>query len=115
MDWDAATVVLFVLVIGMALAIMWLITVVIDRRETIKELEWKIASWQDFQSREEDDWEFPVRTQVVKVTGDFRAAGVVVGRFRMRSGAKRYVVEHKAEDGGSFCHIYSAKNLERRQ
>ncbi|MEA2834394.1 MAG: hypothetical protein QOG66_2596 [Methylobacteriaceae bacterium] len=48
---------------------------------------------------------------VEKHTGDYRAKGEIRGVFTMSSGAVRYVVEHKAEGGGSFCHIYSAANL----
>lgn len=59
------------------------------------------------------DFEFDYGDPVEKFTGDYTAKGEVVGRFFMKSGAVRYVVEHQAEGGGSFCHIYSGKNLRR--
>lgn len=55
--------------------------------------------------------EFKIGDRVEKHTGDYRAKGEIRGIFTMSSGAIRYVVEHKAEGGGSFCHIYSAANL----
>ncbi len=55
--------------------------------------------------------EFKVGDLVEKHTGDYRAKGEVRGVFTMSRGAVRYVVEHKAEGGGSFCHIYSGQNL----
>lgn len=55
--------------------------------------------------------EYTIGQQVEKHTGDYRAKGEVRGIFTMTSGAVRYVVEHRAEGGGSFCHIYSAANL----
>jgi hypothetical protein len=58
-------------------------------------------------------FEFDYGDPVEKFTGDYTAKGEVVGRFFMKSGAARYVVEHQAEGGGSFCHIYSGKNLRR--
>lgn len=48
---------------------------------------------------------------VEKCTGDYRAKGQIRGMFAMKSGQVRYVVEHQAEGGGSFCHIYSEANL----
>jgi len=60
-------------------------------------------------------WDFSIGDSVEKHTGDYRAFGVVRGMFRMSNGAQRYVVEHKAEGGGSFCHIYSAANLRLRE
>lgn len=54
---------------------------------------------------------FTVGSEVDKVTGDYRVRGVVVSRFRMLSGAERYVVEIQAQGGGSFCHIYGPHNL----
>lgn len=56
---------------------------------------------------------FQFREQVEKYTGDYRAKGEVRGIFPMKNGAIRFVVEHPAEGGGSFCHIYSEKNLRR--
>lgn len=56
---------------------------------------------------------FSVGDQVEKHTGDYRAKGEVRGIFAMTNGAIRYVVEHPAEGGGSFCHIYSEKNLRK--
>ncbi len=56
---------------------------------------------------------FKVGDKVEKHTGDYRAKGEVRGIFAMKSGAIRYVVEHPAEGGGSFCHIYSDKNLRK--
>jgi hypothetical protein len=55
--------------------------------------------------------DFKIGDLVEKHTGDYRAKGEVRGVFTMSSGAVRYVVEHKAEGGGSFCHIYSGQNL----
>ena len=58
---------------------------------------------------------FQVGDKVTKVTGDYRISGEVRAIFTMANGATRYVVEHKAEGGGSFLHIYSAANLELNQ
>jgi hypothetical protein len=55
--------------------------------------------------------EFVVGQEVEKFTGDYKARGVVRSVFTMLNGAVRYVVEHMAEGGGSFLHIYSGKNL----
>jgi hypothetical protein len=55
--------------------------------------------------------DFNIGDLVEKHTGDYRAKGEVRGVFTMSNGAVRYVVEHKAEGGGSFCHIYSGQNL----
>jgi hypothetical protein len=55
--------------------------------------------------------DFKIGDLVEKHTGDYRAKGEVRGAFTMSNGALRYVVEHKAEGGGSFCHIYSGQNL----
>jgi hypothetical protein len=49
---------------------------------------------------------------VMKVTGDYHIKGEIRGSFTLSGTDKvRYVVEHKAEGGGSFCHIYSGSNL----
>lgn len=55
---------------------------------------------------------FQVGDKVTKCTGDYRIGGEVRAVFTTTAGATRYVVEHKAEGGGSFLHIYSAINLE---
>lgn len=62
---------------------------------------------------QEPKWKFALFDPVEKYTGDYTARGLIVGRFTMTSGAERYVVEHKADGGGSFCHIYSPANLRR--
>lgn len=49
---------------------------------------------------------------VKKVTGEYHIHGFVVSVFQKMGGTTRYVVEHKAEGGGSFLHIYGAQNLE---
>jgi hypothetical protein len=51
--------------------------------------------------------------QVEKHTGDYRIKGEIRAVFTMSGGAVRYVVEHKAEGGGSFAHIYAASNIRR--
>lgn len=51
--------------------------------------------------------------EVMKVTGDYRIRGIVRSRFAMGNGAVRYAVEHRADGGGSFLHVYSRANLER--
>lgn len=56
---------------------------------------------------------FQFEEQVEKCTGDYTARGEVRGIFPMKNGVIRFVVEHQAEGGGSFCHIYSEKNLRR--
>ncbi|WP_234911306.1 hypothetical protein [Allorhizobium taibaishanense] len=54
---------------------------------------------------------FKIGDMVEKYTGDYSARGEVRGIFATTRGAVRYVVEHQAEGGGSFCHIYSEHNL----
>lgn len=56
---------------------------------------------------------FTIGEQVEKYTGDYTARGEVRAVFAMKNGAIRFVVEHQAEGGGSFCHIYSEKNLRK--
>ena len=58
-----------------------------------------------------DDTAFAIGDQVEKYTGDYRIRGEVRGVFTLKNGAVRYNVEHQAEGGGSFTHIYSAKNI----
>ncbi len=58
--------------------------------------------------------EWQIGDQVEKFTGDYSAFGEVRGIFTLKNGAVRYAVEHNAEGGGSFAHIYSAKNLRSR-
>lgn len=59
------------------------------------------------------EWRFSLFDLVEKYTGEYTAKGIVVARFTTMSNAERYVVEHKAEGGGSFCHIYGPNNLRR--
>jgi len=54
---------------------------------------------------------FKVGDQVRKVTGEYRISGEVRSIFAKADGAVRVVVEHRAEGGGSFLHIYSEANL----
>jgi hypothetical protein len=58
---------------------------------------------------------FNVGDQVTKHTGDYQAHGEIRSVFTLHNGSLRYVVEHKAEGGGSFSHIYSEKNLIPRE
>lgn len=55
---------------------------------------------------------FDVGQRVRKVTGEYHISGEVRSVFTKADGAERLVVEHTAEGGGSFLHIYSAANLE---
>lgn len=49
---------------------------------------------------------------VEKITGDYHIKGYVIGIATTRLTKKPlYVVEHTAEGGGSFSHIYSRSNL----
>ena len=54
---------------------------------------------------------FKVGDQVRKVTGEYRISGEVRSIFAKADGVVRLVVEHRAEGGGSFLHIYSEANL----
>ena len=53
----------------------------------------------------------PVGTKVIKSGGDYTFDGVVVAEFPKKSGAMRYVVENNE----GILHIYSAKNLKRKE
>lgn len=55
---------------------------------------------------------YEVGQRVRKVTGEYRISGEVRAVFEKADGSVRLVVEHTAEGGGSFLHIYSAVNLE---
>lgn len=55
--------------------------------------------------------EYAVGDYVKKVTGEYQIYGTVVSVFQKLDGATRLVVEHKAEGGGSFLHIYGPNNL----
>jgi hypothetical protein len=57
---------------------------------------------------------FNIGDPVYKFTGDYQIFGEVRGVFTMAGGAVRYAVEHKAEGGGSFLHVYSEANLQAR-
>ena len=56
--------------------------------------------------------EYVVGDYVKKVTGEYQIHGTVVSVFNKMDGAARLVVEHKAEGGGSFLHIYGPNNLQ---
>lgn len=58
---------------------------------------------------------YKIGDKVIKVTGDYRISGEVRAVFTMANGAIRICVEHKAEGGGSFLHVYGEANLEPRQ
>jgi len=47
--------------------------------------------------------------KVIKVAGDYTFSGIIVAKFKKKSGAIRYVVENN--DG--ILHIFSEKNLSR--
>ena len=56
--------------------------------------------------------EFHIGQRVKKVTGEYQISGTVRSVLTKEDGSIRLVVEHKAEGGGSFLHIYSEANLE---
>lgn len=58
---------------------------------------------------------FEIGDHVLKHTGDYQIKGEVRGIIIKKNGEFRYVVEHTAEGGGSFLHIYSATNLRKVQ
>ena len=60
----------------------------------------------------EKNIEFGIGDYVKKVTGEYQIYGEVRSVFQKQDGATRLVVEHKAEGGGSFLHIYGPNNLE---
>lgn len=55
--------------------------------------------------------EYNIGDYVKKITGEYQIYGTVVSVFKKLDGATRLVVEHKAEGGGSFLHIYGPNNL----
>jgi hypothetical protein len=54
---------------------------------------------------------FQINDKVNKVTGDYQIKGIVRSVFTKCNGETRLVVEHRAEGGGSFLHIYGPSNL----
>lgn len=58
-----------------------------------------------------EQFEYIIGDCVKKVTGEYQIHGTVVSVFKKMDGATRLVVEHKAEGGGSFLHIYGPNNL----
>ena len=55
---------------------------------------------------------FRVGQRVKKVTGEYHISGEVRSVFTKADGVVRLVVEHQAEGGGSFLHVYGPNNLE---
>lgn len=55
--------------------------------------------------------DFKVGDKVEKVTGEYRIKGEVRAVFTKKDGVTRLVVEHEAEGGGSFLHVYGPTNL----
>lgn len=55
--------------------------------------------------------DFYVGQRVRKVTGEYNITGIIRSIFQKGDGATRMVVEHNAEGGGSFLHIYGPNNL----
>lgn len=55
--------------------------------------------------------EFQIGDRVRKVTGEYHISGEVRSVFTKKDGQVRLVVEHNAEGGGSFLHIYGPANL----
>lgn len=55
--------------------------------------------------------QFEVGDTVLKHTGEYNIQGEVRSVFTKKDGAVRLVVEHQAEGGGSFLHIYGEGNL----
>ena len=55
--------------------------------------------------------DYAIGDYVKKVTGEYQIHGTVVSVFKKMDGATRLVVEHVAEGGGSFLHIYGPNNL----
>lgn len=56
-------------------------------------------------------YEYDTGDAVEKHTGEYQAYGEIRACFTTSAGAVRYVVEHKAEGGGSFLHIYNGNQL----
>ena len=54
---------------------------------------------------------FKINDLVNKFTGDYHIKGIVRSVFTKCNGETRLVVEHQAEGGGSFLHIYGPNNL----
>lgn len=55
---------------------------------------------------------FHIGQRVKKVTGEYHITGEVRSIFTKADGVVRLVVEHQAEGGGSFLHVYGPNNLE---
>lgn len=56
---------------------------------------------------------FTTGDRVMKVRGDYHISGEIRSIFTKANGETRIVVEHQAEGGGSFLHIYNPSQLER--
>lgn len=81
----------------------------------VRKAQLEIASWPD-DIREQHGIKprnkLAVGQRVRKVTGEYRVSGEVRSVFTKADGTVRLVVEHTAEGGGSFLHIYGEANLE---
>ena len=58
-----------------------------------------------------EHFKYVIGDYVKKVTGEYQIYGTVVSVFKKMDGATQLVVEHNAEGGGSFLHIYGPNNL----
>lgn len=85
----------------------------LDPRGSAEKLAWRIVADHNLNLLAMNNGSgFHIGQRVKKVTGEYRISGEVRSIFTKADGVIRLVVEHQAEGGGSFLHVYGPNNLE---